>query len=50
MTIEDAVVAYRPQPHAEQQAEEGQDCEGLANHNCHWDAVVFYLIDTQTGT
>ncbi len=25
-------VAHRPQPHAEQQADEGQDCQGLAEH------------------
>ncbi len=25
-------VAHPPQPHAEQQADEGEDCQGLADH------------------
>ena len=30
--IHDLEVTHSPQPHAEQQADEGEDCQGLAEH------------------
>lgn len=45
-----AVVTEAPRREAEGQADECEDCKGLANHDCYWNEVVFYLIDGQTGT